>query len=270
MLGELGGARLAMGHYGYDDGKPMELRGRIINPQLLRSSSSIRHLLRPDAHPEPAHSRFANSHVSALSPQPLHWCRRRLLPHACLTSLRRCGDHLPSPTVDDARPLPSQLQGPSQLGGNPGRISSSDAAILANASGPIGLMSHGAARPRPKPTPNPITGEAVRIPPPPRSLRGSFSASSLGGSQGMLFPARGTINSIGSISTGESPLRKSPSRRAGKLEYEVWCEAQRRQAAERELRQVIIHGRSRPPWVGDAEASGYRSLSKSDLMAQTR
>jgi hypothetical protein len=131
-------------------------------------------------------------------------------------------------------------------------------------------MSHGAARPRPKPTPNPITGEAVRIPPPPRSLRGSFSASSLGGSQGMLFPARGTINSIGSISTGESPLRKSPSRRAGKLEYEVWCEAQRRQAAERELRQVIIHGRSRPPWIGDAEASGYRSLSKSDLMAQTR
>jgi hypothetical protein len=77
MLGELGGARLAMGHYGYDDGKPMELRGRIINPQLLRSSSSIRHLLRPDAHPEPAHSRFANSHVSALSPQPFHWCGRR-------------------------------------------------------------------------------------------------------------------------------------------------------------------------------------------------
>ena len=62
MLGTLGGARLAMGH-SYDDGKPMELSGRIINPQLLRSSSSIRHLLRPDAHVEPAHSRFANSHV---------------------------------------------------------------------------------------------------------------------------------------------------------------------------------------------------------------
>jgi hypothetical protein len=177
----------------------------------------------------------------------------------------------PRPAVVSAPPLFSQLQGPSQLGGNPGRISSSDAAILANASGPIGLMSHGTQRPRPRPAPNPITGEAVKMPPPPRSLRDSQSASSLlGGSHPMLFPARGTINSIGSFSTGDSPLRKSPSRRAGKLEYEVWCEAQRRQAAERELRQVIIHGRSRPPWIGDAEASGYRSLSKSDLMAQTR
>ena len=63
MLGELGGSRLSMGLYGYSDGMPMELQGRIINPQMLRSSSSIRHLLRPDAHPEPMHSRFANSHV---------------------------------------------------------------------------------------------------------------------------------------------------------------------------------------------------------------
>ena len=88
MLGELGGARLAMGHYGYDDGKPMELRGRIINPQLLRSSSSIRHLLRPDAHPEPSHSRFANSHVSALSPNPFTGAvADRWSPPACMSHI---------------------------------------------------------------------------------------------------------------------------------------------------------------------------------------
>ena len=162
----------------------------------------------------------------------------------------------------------AQLQGPSQLGGNPGRVSSSDAAILANASGPIGLMSHN-ARPRPKPSVNPITGERPKLPPP-RSLRNSLSESSFG-SKPMLFPARGTINSIGSLHSDGSPTRSSPhkSRRAGKLEYELWCEAQRRSAAERELRQVQIHGRSRPPWIGDAESSGYRSLSKSDLMPQT-
>ena len=36
-------------------------------------------------------------------------------------------------------------------------------------------------------------------------------------------------------------------------------------AAEREMRVVQIHGRSRPPWIGDARSSGYI-----DLMPQTR
>ena len=58
-------------------------------------------------------------------------------------------------------------------------------------------------------------------------------------------------------------VSSSPSgrARAEKVEYELWLEAQKRSAAERELRQVRIHGRSRPPWVGNAAASGYRDLA---------
>ena len=95
-----------------------------------------------------------------------------------------------------------------------------------------------------------------------------------GGSKPMLFPARGTINSIGSFgslgSLGSSPSgRSTPTTR--KLEYELWCEAQKRAAIERELRQVIIHGRSRPPWVGDAASSGYEVLGgRGGIMPQSR
>jgi hypothetical protein len=153
----------------------------------------------------------------------------------------------------------AQMSSTSTLGGNPTRLSASDANLLAGASVPIGLGSVHPALGRPLPPchPNPITGNAYQ--PPPRSASsGSFGM----GSKPMLFPARGTINSIGStasLHSGASPSRRG-ARRAEKLEYELWCEAQRRSAAERELRNVQIRGRSRPPWVGDSAASGYNSL----------
>ena len=103
----------------------------------------------------------------------------------------------------------------------------------------------------------------------PRSLRNSLSESSFGASRCCSPRAEPSTRLAPSIPTAAPRAAPHKSRRAGKLEYELWCEAQRRSAAERELRQVQIHGRSRPPWIGDAESSGYQSLSKSDLMPQT-
>lgn len=89
--------------------------------------------------------------------------------------------------------------------------------------------------------------------------------------QPFIFPAKGTISSIGSehslLSMTSSPSGKA---RTDRLQYELWCEAQMRKSAERELRQVHIHGRSRPPWIGEGRASGYGSLYKERLMPQTR
>ena len=251
MMGELGASRLAMGHV---PERPMALNGKLTNPSLLRQSASLKHLLRPDAHTEPLHSRFGHSKVR----------RRPFFRRRCARSMLMC----------DLLLSCMQTLGPSNLGGNPGRISSYDAALLANAP-PIGLM-HATltGKPRPSRTRNPITGDVPKAAPAvARSLRGSES-SMFGGSKPMLFPARGTINSIGSFgslgSLGSSPSgRSTPTTR--KLEYELWCEAQKRAAAERELKQVIIHGRSRPPWVGDASASGYEELrGRGGLMPQSR
>ena len=163
----------------------------------------------------------------------------------------------------------SMHYGPSSMGGNTGRISAYEANKIANAPPASLLHSTLHRKPRPALQRNPITGEGAR-PLPPRSLRASGSESSLhGGFKPILFPPRGTINSIGSTDSlhgsPSSSFLGRPSPKARRLEYEVWLEAQRRSALERELKQVIIHGRSRPPWIGDARSSGYR-----DLMPQTR
>lgn len=65
------------------------------------------------------------------------------------------------------------------------------------------------------------------------------------------------------------PHRSSSRAGASKikrLQNELWCEAERRGHAERELRNVQVHGRSRPPWVGDSAGSGYARLSAETLM----
>ena len=137
---------------------------------------------------------------------------------------------------------------PSTVGGNPARLSASDASLLASASlPPDSLARYRPPQPRAR---NPITGDVPKPPPPPAAM----SMHSPFGSRPFIFPARGTIGSIGSASSRP----KTPQAR--KLEYSLWCEAQRRASAERELRQVQIHGRSRPPWIGDCESSGYRQL----------
>ena len=155
------------------------------------------------------------------------------------------------------------FKGPSNLGGNPGRVNSMEAAIIAAANVPLSVPSvTSGGRPRAMRTRNPITGEVPETPTP---LAASASAGSLSafGSRPMLFPERGTISG--------APVRTSPSKgsraskKASKLEYELWVEAQKRVQAERELKQVIIRGRSRPPWIGDSESSGYQ-----DLYAQRR
>ena len=35
--------------------------------------------------------------------------------------------------------------------------------------------------------------------------------------------------------------------------YELWCEQQKRSNAEAQLRTVVVHGRSKPPWIGEVE-----------------
>ena len=170
---------------------------------------------------------------------------------------------------------------PSSLGGNPLRVSASDAALLANASSAplVGLLSGGggsaAMLPRPRPVRgrNPITGDPAREVPPPSMSASHGTGMTLHNGRPFMLPSRGTIASMGSngdfseslMST--SSLAQSPAGRAKaeRLQYDIWCEAQQRKAAERELRQVRIHGRARPPWIGDARSSGYR-----DLMPQTR
>ena len=86
-----------------------------------------------------------------------------------------------------------------------------------------------------------------------------------------IFPPRGTVASIGSesslFSSSSSPAGKA---RAERLEYALYLEAQKRRAAERELRQVRIHGRSRPPWVGEGRSAGYGELYRERLAPQTR
>ena len=114
-------------------------------------------------------------------------------------------------------------------------------------------------KPRAPRTRNPITGE---VPESAKPLAPSGSSSSLGtfGSQAMLFPPRGTFGGAPPVRTSPHHTSSRGARKVGKLEFEVWCEEQKRIRAERELRNVIIRGRSRPPWVGDSESSGYQSL----------
>ena len=143
---------------------------------------------------------------------------------------------------------------PSNVGGNPGRVNSMDAAIIAAASRPISTlnMSMG-GKPRKPRTRNPISGEDPEVP---ATL--AASSSSLGGAKPMLFPERGSLGASKARSSGSNA--GAGSAKASKLEYELWCAQQKRIAAERELRQVMIRGRSRPPWIGDGEASRYQSL----------
>lgn len=172
---------------------------------------------------------------------------------------------------------------PSTLGGNTLRVSASDAELLASAPLRLRMQTASAsrsARPRGR---NPITGDAPkyacphtrdRAPPLPLTrlahlCRSEQQQQQMGLSQALLllpngqpliFPPRGTIGSVGA--EGVPQPSKSPGSRAKseKIEYELWCEAQRRKGAERELRTVQIHGRSRPPWIGDSESSGYQKL----------
>ena len=65
----------------------------------------------------------------------------------------------------------------------------------------------------------------------------------------MLFPERGSIRAQGAPARNGGSKVGAGSVKANQLEYEVWCEAQKRAAAERELLQVMIRGRSRPPWM---------------------
>ena len=233
--GELGASRWAMGPLIKSE-VPMDLKGKLVIGQ--NSSSSLQRLIRVDQNPiEPFHSRFGNSSVN----------------------------------------------GPATLGGNTGRMNSHGALLMARADPPLDERTFSYGKPRPQRATNPVTwtdhhyakGLADHAKPlAGRSLRGSASHSSLmHGSKPVIFPARGTINMIGasgSSSTllgdgdGGSSPSKSQSKRGAektlKLEYELWCEAQARATAEREYRQVVVHGRSRPPWVGDPEEIGYQPL----------
>jgi len=174
---------------------------------------------------------------------------------------------------------------PSSLGGNTLRVSASDAQLLANA-GPVASMlsTYSSAtlqqRPRPMRGRNPISGDPAREVTPSKS---NSQVMTLHDGRPFMFPPRGTLKSIGSTggfnqsimnsssqldAHGSSPASRS---KAEKLQYHIWCEAQARKAAERELRVITIHGRSRPPWVGQGRASGYGELNyRERLMPQTR
>lgn len=134
---------------------------------------------------------------------------------------------------------------PAMVGGNTLRVSASDAAILSLASlskQQPPLQRSPTQRPR---TRDPIIG-AVPEPAPRRvmtteSTPGVFRY----GNREFPFPERG---SIAQMPTG-SPHSDSRSRK--KLEYDLWLEAQKRTSLEKCLKQVVIHGRSRPPWIGE-------------------
>ena len=139
------------------------------------------------------------------------------------------------------------------------RVSASDAMLLANAPPLRTLTPPGrpnkAARGR-----NPITGYEPKYPP--NRGPGSQVGLTLHDGRPFMLPAKGTIAAIGAENASHQLHAMSPAGRAksDRLRYELWCEANKRAQIERELRQVRIHGRSRPPWVGDGAAAGYQSL----------
>ena len=156
------------------------------------------------------------------------------------------------------------------LGGSM-RLSASDAALIAMSAG----AHHGArvspqrTKPRPR-TRDPILGAV------PEPLDTAYRASTasltsetlvrLGGRE-FPFPPRGSIASIGSehLASTSTSSAKRPSRHLQKLEYELWCEAQRRAMAEAQLRTVTVHGRSRPPWLDELDEPPHGS-SRNGLM----
>jgi len=167
-----------------------------------------------------------------------------------------------SSTAPQGRFGATQWLTPSVLGGNTLRVSASDQALLSGNPllrlGRLGGGGGGGGGPPRQITRDPITGdEADRTRQP---MGSSQHTLTMPNGQPVFFPAKGTIRSVGS--EFEAHQASSPAARAKseKLQYEIWREAQRRSAAERELRSVEIHGRSRPPWVGDAASSGYMEL----------
>lgn len=241
MLGEYAGRTKGA----VPNNNPVEVNGRVVLPSQLHRSSTLQRLLRPDAM-DPKSKTERNSQVHALFASPTR---------------SPCGSSHPLPAS------PAQFMGAvGNLGGNPTRLTATDAALLAGATQPIGLNGRGGGK-APKPTRNPITGEVRRAVPRAPSANGwelGFAGKPL------LFPPRGTLRSIGSFSSSPSGTSAKSRAKTEKLEYEIFLEAERAAAADRMLRQVKIRGRSRPPWVGDSEASGYRSLDRSRLYPQTR
>jgi len=124
------------------------------------------------------------------------------------------------------------------------RLSASDAALVA-LSAPARPSGSPPARPRER---DPITGKVPEPTAPSRSATASSETVFRFGAREFDFPARGTIGSVG----GE----RVPSRQQRKLEYKLWQETQRREAAERALRTVTIHGRSLPPWIAEVPQAG--------------
>lgn len=73
------------------------------------------------------------------------------------------------------------------------------------------------------------------------------------GSREYAFPERGSIAMVGAAEAarGRSHGHGRSAHRREKLEYQLWRETELRNAAERTLRTVVVHGRSAPPWFGE-------------------
>jgi hypothetical protein len=163
---------------------------------------------------------------------------------------------------------------PSTLGGNAMRLNPSDAALVANPPPVLRMRASAstrgmAAAERDR---NPITGEERRPAMPGGMPMSSSQTLTLPNGQPLLFPAKGYINTVGSENAAHNVSSPAARAKTERLQYELFCEAQRRAMVERELRTVQIHGRTRPPWIGDGAASGYGSLAHhhGSLYPQTR
>jgi len=133
------------------------------------------------------------------------------------------------------------------LGGNM-RLSASDAALISLSAASRASPPRVQQRPR---TRDPILGCVPEDPTLPRAMTSSASSETVFryGSRTVSFPARGSIASIGD----PFEATKHVSRKKQQLEYELWCEQQKRSNAEAQLRTVVVHGRSKPPWIGEVE-----------------
>ena len=151
------------------------------------------------------------------------------------------------------------LASSSSLGGNTLRISASDMALLQNAPPLRNIIMSG--KPPPKRTRNPLTGDIPNYEPSHASSHSDVLLPN-GRPLGTQFPARGSLSSIGNGGSTYGGASMSPSgfKKSEAIRYELFLEQQRREQAEKELMFVRIHGRSRPPWVGDGLAAGYADL----------